>query len=205
MSDKAAQEPPKPSIWPLVAMMMLTLWMCNRPADPKHHLEQCGAHLHKIGVDLEKYRLTSDDGLYPAKLEEAYGQNPLPACPSGGKNTYQEGYKPAADRRSYQLVCKGDHHTKAGVPSDYPRIAFGPAEQTPHRKESEPSGSPSPQATASPLATPSPQDSPSPHLSASPQAPISPQATPGQEKSPQQGEPKKAGPSPSPQAGTAHP
>lgn len=172
MSDKAAQEPPKPSIWPLVAMMMLTLWMCNRPADPKHHLEQCGAHLHKIGVDLEKYRLTSDDGLYPAKLEEAYGQNPLPACPSGGKNTYQEGYKPAADRRSYQLVCKGDHHTKAGVPSDYPRIAFGPAEPT---------------------------------SSASPQATVSPQATPGQEKSPQQGEPKKAGPSPSPQAGTAHP
>ncbi len=183
MSDKGAKEEPKPSIWPLVAMMMLTLWMCNRPADPKHHLDQCGAHLHKIGVDLEKYRLTSDDGLYPAKLEEAYGQNPLPACPSGGKNTYKEGYKPNADRHSYQLVCKGGHHTDAGVPSDYPRIAFGPAEQTSHRKESEPS----------------PQVSPSPHLSASPQA------TPNQEKSPEQGESKKANPSPTPKAGTAHP
>ncbi len=195
MSDKpAAQDPPKPSIWPLVAMMMLTLWMCNRPNDPKLSLKQCGDHLHTIGVDLEKFRLSSDDKLYPATLEEVYATKTIPVCPVGGKSTYKEGYKADAKRHSYVLVCKGDHHKDAGVPSDYPRIAFGPAEHTPHQEEAQPATSPTPQATASPQSTASPQ------ISVTPQATASPQASPSQKGAPKQGEPKKVSPSPSPKA-----
>lgn len=203
MSDKGAKEEPKPSIWPLVAMMMLTLWMCNRPADPKNNLTLCGTHLHKIGVDLEKFRFTSEDGLYPAKLEDAYGQNPLPACPEGGKSSYIEGYKPSADRKSYVLVCKGDHHVKANVPSDYPRIAFGPAEGTEHSQVNEPATNPSPGVSASPQVSATPNLSPNPQTSASPKATASPKVAPAAQKSPQQ-KAQGASQSPSPKSSPSH-
>lgn len=201
MSDKAAaQEPPKPSIWPLVAMMMLTLWMCNRPADPSATLKQCGNHLHKIGVELEKARLLSEDGRYPSKLEAAFGKNPIPVCPDGGKNTYAQGYQPSADGSSYLLVCKGDFHSKAGVPSDYPRIAFGPAEGVSQSPDVTPTASSSPQATANPQATQSPKISVTPQVSTSPQATPNPKGSKAQE-----GQKASQGTSPSPQATPANP
>lgn len=197
MSDKAAaQDPPKPSIWPLVAMMMLTLWMCNRPADPTTTLKQCGNNLHKIGVELEKARLLSEDGRYPSTLEAAFGKNTVPVCPDGGKNTYTKGYQPSADGTSYLLVCKGDFHSKAGVPSDYPRIAFGTAERASQSPDVTPP-SLSPQATASPQATPSP------NISVTPQASATPQTAPVEKG--QEGQKAPQGLSPSPQATTANP
>lgn len=203
MSDKGAKEEPKPSIWPLIAMMMLTLWMCNRPADPKRNLTQCGTHLHKIGVDLEKFRFTSEDRLYPAKLEDAYGQNPLPACPEGGKGSYTDGYQPSADRTSYVLVCKGDHHVKADVPPDYPRIAFGPAEGAKPSPTSEAVASPTPGAAVSPQANVSPKLSPTPQISASPQVTVSPKIAPAAQKGAEQ-KAQSPGQSPSPKSSPSH-
>ncbi len=205
MSDKPAPNPQKPSIWPLVAMMMLTLWMCNRPADPKLNLEQCGKHLHTVGVDLEKFRLTSDDKLYPATLEEVYVNKTIPVCPVGGKNSYKEGYKADSSRASYLLVCKGEYHKDAGVPSDFPRIAFGPAEHGSSHTESHPASSPTPQATATPQTAASPQATASPKISVTPKATASPKASPSQKSSPKQGEPKKASPTPSAKTSTPHP
>lgn len=143
------QEPPKGSVWPLIAMILLTLWMCGRH-NPEADLKQCGEHLHQIGVALEHYRLASDDKLYPKTLEGAFKGKSIPDCKANGSGSYASGYQPSSDRRSYLLVCKGDKHQAAGVPSDYPRIAFGPDEASlPHALPS-----PQPQATPSVEATP---------------------------------------------------
>lgn len=168
MSEKADAKPgppPGPSPWTLMFLILLTFWMCNRPPDPKLGLQQCGKSLHAIGVALERFRLSSEDQTYPKDLQEAYKGSAPPACPIGGKSTYSAGYQPGSDRRSYLLVCKGDHHQKAGVPSDYPRIAFGPHEAKPAGEESpgqSSSPSPSASATPSPKATGSAQPAPTP-------------------------------------------
>ena len=183
--------------------------MCNRPSDPKASLQQCGTHLHSVGVELEKFRLSSDDKLYPATLEEVYVNKTIPVCPVGGKNSYKEGYKADSARTSYLLVCKGEYHKEAGVPSDFPRIAFGPAEHG--ATGSHPASSPTPQATATPqaVATPqttaSPQATASPKISVTPKATASPKVTPGKESSSKQGESKKASPTPSAKTGTPNP
>lgn len=145
------QEPPKGSLWPLVAMILLTFWLCRRqPAtDPQVVLRQCADNLHQIGVTLERYRLTSDDGLYPSTLEEAYKGKTLPICKANGDESYKSGYQPSTDRHSYLLVCKGDKHADAGVPSNYPRIAFSVPESPPH-DESSASSHATPAAVASP-------------------------------------------------------
>jgi hypothetical protein len=138
-------------------MVLLTLYICKRPPDPNLGLQQCGANLHKIGVALEKFRLSSEDGRYPAKLDEAFKGTSVPACPVGGDEAYLQGYQPGADRLAYLQVCKGSHHKTAGVPLDYPRIAFGPAEAAASGEKSTEQGTvPSalPTATAIPQATP---------------------------------------------------
>ena len=116
----------------------------------------------------------------------------MPICPVGKKGTYVAGYQPSADRRSYLLVCKGDHHKPAGVPSDYPRIGFGPHE-TPvsgekSGEESAVQGSPSPV----PAASPSPATSPGP--AASPKKSPTGKASP----SPVPARPTPASPTPHP-------
>lgn len=179
-SDGKAQAPPGPSPWTLMLMVLLTLWVCNRPEDPKQGLAVCGKNLHQIGVSLERFRLTAEDGAYPKTLEEAFKSGAVPACPVGGQSTYPSGYRRASDGRSYLLVCQGDHHQAAGVPSDYPRIAFEARETSPAGEESvqqsQPPASPglepkavSPSPQASPQASQSPRPSASPSPSANPQ------------------------------------
>lgn len=172
MSDKAAagkpDAPPGPSPWTLMLLVMLTFWMCNRPTDPSTGLQQCGKTLHGIGVALERFRLSSDDGLYPKDLAEAYRGSQAPSCPIAKEATYLKGYQPGSDRRAYLLVCKGDHHQQAGVPSDYPRIAFGPHETSSPSEESQSPGSPSPTPAQSPSPQASPAVLPTPVVSGSP-------------------------------------
>lgn len=105
-------------------MIFLTWYICQPNRNPEVQLTACGEKLHEIGVALEKSRLMSEDGLYPLDLEEAFGKGELPACPAGGKESYIEGYTLDSDRTGYLLVCKGSHHSEAGVPADYPRIGF---------------------------------------------------------------------------------
>lgn len=171
MSDKPAatggknEQPPAGNPWTLMFLILLSFWLCTkRPVDPKMALQECGKNLHTLGVALEKARLSSEDGLYPAKLEDVMDGQPLPVCPVGKKGTYVAGYQPSADRRSYVLVCKGDHHKAADVPSDYPRIGFGPHETPAPGEESAVQGSPTPvpAASASPEATPEIKGTPTP-------------------------------------------
>jgi hypothetical protein len=174
LSDTAASgkpaPPPGPSPWTLMLLVLLTLWMCNRPADPSLGLQQCGQTMHGIGVALEKFRLGSNDQRYPKDLGEAYPGAKPPVCPIAKDSTYQAGYQPNPERTAYLLVCKGDHHQKAGVPSDYPRIAFGPHEAETPSEESQ-----SPSITNSPAPAQTPELSPSPTIRATAQ----PDATPG--------------------------
>ncbi len=148
----------------LLPLILLTTWLCyNKPGkDPKYQMEACGAALHKIGVQLETVRLTSDDKLYPTNLKQAYGEKEIPGCPLGGVEAYEKGYRLSTDQRSYLLVCSGSHHTDAGLPPDYPRIAFASTEPSPSGEKSpsqdiEPTieASPVPQATPTQEATPS--------------------------------------------------
>lgn len=170
MTDKAdgkPSAPPGPSPWTLMLMVLLTLYICKRPADPKLGLDGCGKNLHTIGVALEKFRLSADDRLYPQKLEEVYKDGAISVCPVGGKGTYYAGYQPSADRRSYLLVCKGEHHKTAGVPSDYPRIGYGPHETGTSGEKSTSAPSPSPAGSPTPQATPESQGPPTPPIPAS--------------------------------------
>lgn len=152
MSESAKEKPAPQSTWQMMFLLFLAFWLCNRPADPFDQLKTCGGHLHQVGVALEKYRLAVQEHTYPLTLEELYKDKAIPACPSGGKNCYKEGYKPSKDRRSYTLVCKGENHLRAGVPPDYPRIAFGPHEDPAPGEENSSSAqaSPSPGAGATP-------------------------------------------------------
>lgn len=180
MSDKP--KPPELSqrqaLLRLLPLILLTTWLCyNKPGkDPKYQMEACGAALHKIGVQLETARLSSDDKLYPKDLKEAYGQEPIPKCPIGGVEAYEKGYTVSADGRSYVLVCKGSHHTDAGLPPDYPRIAFQSTEPSPSGEKSPVQGG-KPSIEASPV----PQKSPI-----------------------QKATPSEAGPAPSPASPTPH-
>jgi hypothetical protein len=129
MSKEAAQAPPPTlmrTMLNLLPLIIVTLYLCqNRPdKDPKYVLDQCAQQLHKIGVSIEKDRLLSEAKLYNTGLKEIFGKHPIPACPEGGEDSYINGYTVAGDKRSYLLVCKGDHHVSASVPSDFPRIAF---------------------------------------------------------------------------------
>ncbi len=178
MSDKAAagkgDQPQGGSPWTLLLMVLLTLYICKRP-NPEAQVQACGKHLHQIGVALEKFRYGSDDGLYPKTLAEAFKNGTVPHCNAGGDDSYVNGYQPSADRRSYLLVCKGEGHKDGGLPSDYPRIAFGPHETPPSGEESAvqsvasptPAASPSPQSTPVVKTTPA-KASPTPRVVTSP-------------------------------------
>lgn len=150
MSDKP--EPPAPSalrsMISMLPLILLTTYLCYaRPgADPAAKMKLCGESLHKIGVELEKSRYTSESGTYPKTLKEIFTKTDMPKCPEGGEDSYIDGYSTKDDLKSYVLVCSGAHHKEAGVPSGYPRIAFG---------VSEPSGdSPSAEPSPSVLSTP---------------------------------------------------
>lgn len=165
MSEEEKKELPPPSlrrtIWNLLPLIVLSLYLCHYSPSkqPVTQLQQCGKHLHDIGVVIEKDRLLSEDKLYNADLKAVYGSKPIPACPVGGKNTYIEGYTVSPDRKSYLLVCKGDHHKDAGVPSDYPRIAFAVPENA--STEEKPAPEQTPAETATPVTgTPTPAVSP---------------------------------------------
>lgn len=159
MSDKdakAAPPPPGGSPWMMMLMILMTFWICQRGqgGDPKQQMHLCGVELHKVGVALEKFRFGSEGGLYPKTLAEAFQNKAVPVCPVGGKEAYPNGYQPASDRRSYVQVCKGAHHLQAGVPSDYPRIAFKAPESPAAGEESSPQASPSSPAPATPVSAP---------------------------------------------------
>lgn len=169
--------------WTFLLMILLTLWVCQRP-DPRAQMEQCGRQLHLIGVALEKFRLGSEDKLYPRSLEEAYTKGAVPACPAAGGESYRLGYKPSSDLGSYVLTCQGDAHADAGLPPDYPRIAFGPHESRQTGEEESPSQNASPAASPSqlPAASSSPTVAPSVQTPASPTASAS--ASPGSAPTP---------------------
>jgi hypothetical protein len=171
VSDKDAKpsdQQAAPPTWPYLIMLLALLYTCNRRGgDPRAQLDACGKNLHTIGATLEKYRLGTDDGLYPKTLEEAFKGKTLPVCPAGHKGTYVAGYSPSPDRRSYLLVCKGDHHKAAGVPSDYPRISFAAPEPPPDGKSrSTPSPLEEPAILQPPAAEGSPGQRPSPSVEA---------------------------------------
>ena len=174
MSDKPA--PPEPSalrsMISMLPLLLLTTYLCYaRPgADPGAKMKLCGESLHKIGVELEKAKYTSGDQTYPKTLKEAFGEKDIPKCPEGGNESYIDGYSVKADQKSYILVCSGAHHKEAGVPSGYPRIAFGASERSNESPSTEPtpavSGTPAvSEATATPevskaTATPSVEATP---------------------------------------------
>lgn len=116
----------------LLPLILLTTWLClNRPSqDPKYQLHLCGENLRKIGVELERVRLTEDSVIYPDQLPNTVAGKALPGCPVGGVERYREGYKRSRDGRSYVLVCSGENHLDADVPPDYPRIAFSSLEDS---------------------------------------------------------------------------
>lgn len=129
MSEKAKEVPPQSPMRALInllPLLILTWYLCqNRPEkNPEYQLDVCGRSLHQIGVALEKDRLLSEEKLYTKEFDKLFADGKLAVCPVGGKESYIAGYQPAADHRSYLLVCKGAHHADASVPSDYPRIAF---------------------------------------------------------------------------------
>lgn len=130
MSKEAAAEVKPPStlaaILNLLPLLILTWYLCqNKPKpDPSQLLQACGKNLHKMGVEVEKYRLLSDDKLYPPELDKVFKEGEMPACPVGGAESYTNGFTLLDGRSGYLLVCKGKHHVDASVPSDYPRIAF---------------------------------------------------------------------------------
>ena len=116
MSDNAKPELPPPSLWRtvlnLLPLIILTWYLCqNRPdKNPDYQLDLCGKNMHEMGVALEKDRLLSGDLLYNADFSKVFPEGKIPACPVGGDDAYKEGYQVSADRTSYLLVCKGDHH-----------------------------------------------------------------------------------------------
>lgn len=182
MSDKAKELPP-PSLGRtlinLLPLIILTWYLCyNRPdKDPNYQLDLCGQNLHKIGVALEKDRLLSEDKLYAKDIEAVFTSDAgVPACPNGGKDSYIKGYQVTEDRSGYLLVCKGDNHTKAGVPADYPRIAFSVQEATTVEKTGD-----NPQSSPTPASTPT---SPTPRESPQPEATLAPAEAPRSEVAP---------------------
>lgn len=169
--DKQEEVPLSRTLWNLLPLILVALYLCHYSPSkrPAFKLEQCGKHLHEIGVMIEKDRLSSDDKLYGKDLKEIFGQHPIPACPVGGKEAYIEGYQVSPDRRSYLLVCKGDHHKDAGVPSDYPRIAFSIQEaDKAENKTSTPDSTATPAASASPVVTGTPGASATPAAATTP-------------------------------------
>ncbi|MFA5505144.1 MAG: hypothetical protein WC314_13445 [Vulcanimicrobiota bacterium] len=180
MSEKAKELPPpslRRTIFNLLPLVILTWYLCmNRPdKHPEYQLDVCGQTMHKIGVALEKDRLLSEDKLYNSDLSKVFPDGALPGCPLGGQDAYIQGYQVSPDRSSYVLVCKGNHHTDSGVPSDYPRIAFSVQEATvkdqsdsPNQENSQPDAAPSPQESPGSEQTPLPQESPEPQASPTP-------------------------------------
>lgn len=147
------------TIWNLLPLILLSLYLCHYSPSkrPSAELHQCGKFLREIGVAIEKDRLLSEDRLYKKDLATVYGEKPIPSCPIGGKDAYLQGYSAAEDARSYLLVCKGAHHKEAGVPSDYPRIAFAIPESPSSKEEPVQESTPTPSESASPSsATPTP-------------------------------------------------
>jgi hypothetical protein len=187
MADKKELPPPSlgRTLINLLPLIILTWYLCqNKPdKDPNYQLELCGKNLHTIGVALEKDRLLSEKKVYAEDLASLFTNGKtMPECPNGGPETYTEGYQPNSDRTAYVLVCKGNHHSSAGVPSDYPRIAFSVQEassdgnsDSKEEDKKQPQESPSPAQVEQ---SPSPQKSPvieeSPIIKESP----SPRATP---------------------------
>ena len=167
MSDKKELPPPSlgRTLINLLPLIILTWYLCqNRPdKDPNYQLDLCGQNLHKIGVELEKDRLGSEEKLYPQELTTVFPDGGVPACPEGGQESYIQGYQPNGDRTGYLQVCKGNHHSAAGVPSDYPRIGFSVQEalngnsDKPEEEKEQPQESPSPEQVQE---SPSPQESP---------------------------------------------
>lgn len=177
---EAAKELPPPSpmrtIINLLPLLILTWYLCqNRPdQNPRYQLDQCGAHLHTLGVALEKDRLLSPDKLYNKELTSVLPEDKMPECPVGGKESYLEGYKVNGDRTAYTLVCKGEHHKAASVPSDYPRIAFsvqeasGEKDRDQQSKDTTEKDAKLEEVDNEPLSTPTPTK---PEASPSPAAP----------------------------------
>lgn len=197
MSDSQARPPESAgqAFARLFPLLLLTTLLCYyRPGqDPRFMAKSCGTNLHKISVKLERTRLGSEDKLYPTSLKEAYDKAEIPECPAAGADTYSVGYTASSDRRSYLLVCKGDHHVKAEIPTDFPRVAFSVdeakgkvAEPTP--KESpvpvETSSTPGPSATPEPSGTPMATETPSVESTPAPVATPAEQATPAPSATP---------------------
>lgn len=182
MSDNAKPELPPPSLWRtvlnLLPLIILTWYLCqNRPdKNPDYQLDLCGKNMHEMGVALEKDRLLSGDLLYNADFSKVFPEGKIPACPVGGDDAYKEGYQVSADRTSYLLVCKGDHHKEAGVPSDYPRIGFSVQEASSNgSSDSKEEDKIEPEESPTPAESPQPEQSP--EAQASPELQVSP--TPG--------------------------
>jgi hypothetical protein len=192
MADKKELPPPTlgRTLLNLLPLIILTWYLCqNRPdKDPNYELDLCGQSLRTIGVALEKDRLMSETNVYTQEVASIFADGAMPACPVGGQESYTKGYQPNGDRSAYLLVCKGNHHSAAGVPSDYPRIAFGVKEasldgtsDSQKENKAEPKESPSPgqvEQSPSPQESPQAQESPEPEASPIVEESPTPGATP---------------------------
>ena len=183
--SEAKEELPAPSLGRamlnLLPLILVTWYLCNNSPSsrPSYKLETCGSNLHTMGVEIEKSRLMSEDKLYSKTLEDVYGKKALPECPEGGSEAYVEGFKVSEDRSSYTLVCKGDHHKDAEVPSDYPRIAFSV-------QEAEAAGGDSGEAKEVKLEV-APEATSTPEVESTPEAESTPEESESQDKA-EQGE-----------------
>lgn len=104
---------------------------------PQGQLTACKSNLKNIGTAMEMYA-SDNQGQCPKTLEAltpSYLKS-LPECPSAGKQTYASSYQvkrkavptdktnnkmpTGLSSDDYTVFCQGDHHSKAGLPTDYP-------------------------------------------------------------------------------------
>lgn len=79
-------------------------------------LADCSNNLKQVAAQLELFK--ADHESYPGALTELLPQylQKLPVCPAGGKYVYRR----HDDGEGYTLLCQGDAHRAAGLPSNRP-------------------------------------------------------------------------------------
>jgi hypothetical protein len=88
----------------------------------KSEWESCQKELKAIESALEMYA-SDNGGRYPFSLNklESYLKGPL-YCPAAASDTYSQSYLVRQAPDAYSVGCEGQHHAKAGIRENCPRI-----------------------------------------------------------------------------------
>ncbi|MBI2265369.1 MAG: hypothetical protein HYU64_09390 [Armatimonadetes bacterium] len=95
------------------------------PKPPAYSLSYCKESIKYVGVALEMYAM--DNGRqYPKKLGQLVPGylKKIPACPAAGRDTYSDSYSVKTNPPSYLIYCKGNQHTKMGIPANFPQYSI---------------------------------------------------------------------------------